>query len=144
MEKTDGTMVVLEAPVKAPLEDVWTYWTKTEHVIGWNFASDDWHCPGAMSNFIEDGQFSYRMEAKDGSFGFDFMGVFNEIVAKEKVLYTLLDGRVVEVLFLPREDGVLVKESFMVEDRHTVEQQRQGWQAILNNFKKYAEKKSAQ
>ncbi|MEP0861993.1 MAG: SRPBCC domain-containing protein [Ignavibacterium sp.] len=131
--------ITVRVNVESSIEKVWNCFTKPEHIVNWNFASDDWHCPKAVNDLQAGKKFSWRMEAKDGSVGFDFEGVFDEIKKFEKIAYTLLDGRKVEINFNPNDNSVDVIETFDAETYHSIEQQRDGWQAILKNFKKYTE-----
>lgn len=140
--------VTVEAEINAPVEKVWAYWTRPEHIVNWNFASDDWCCPKAENDLKVGGKFSARMEAKDKSFGFDFNGVYDEIIVNEKISYSIdpmyykeknIPGRKVEVKFVKNADRTMVIETFDPENVYPAEQQKQGWQAILNNFKKYVE-----
>ena len=133
------TNIILETTVNAPIEKVWECWTVPEHIGQWNNASDDWHTPSASSDLRNGGHFSYRMEAKDGSFGFDFGGVYDEVKTNELISYTLGDGRKVKVIFTGTGDTTKVTEAFEAETENPVELQRGGWQAILNNFKNYVE-----
>ena len=137
---SNKTKITVEVKINSPIEKVWECFTKPEHIIHWNFASDDWHCPKAYNDLKTLGKFSWRMEAKDGSMGFDFEGIYNEVNEFEKIRYTLGDEREVEVIFKTQNNFVIVTETFEAESSHTIEQQREGWQAILNNFKKYIEK----
>jgi len=139
METQEKTVITVENTVKAPVEKVWEYWTKPEHITKWNAASDDWHTPWAKADFREGGSFSARMEAKDGSMGFDFAGVYDVLRTNEYIEYTIGDGRKVKVRFTPGGNITKVTESFEAENTHPVEMQRGGWQAILDNFKKYTE-----
>jgi uncharacterized protein YndB with AHSA1/START domain len=136
-----GNFLKVEVVVKKPLKKVWAFYTETKHIKGWNFATDDWHCPEATSDFKVGGKFSYRMEAKDGSFAFDFEGTFDEIKEKEKLVYTISDGRKVEVIFEELLNETKVKINFEAENMNSVDLQKSGWQAILNNFKNYVETK---
>ncbi len=137
---SNKTKITVEVKINALIEKVWECFTKPEHIVHWNFASQDWHCPKASNDLKSGGKFSWRMEAKDGSVGFDFEGLFNEVNEFEKIGYTLGDEREVEVIFKTQNNFVIVTETFEAESSHTIEQQREGWQAILNNFKKYTEK----
>nr|WP_315145439.1 SRPBCC family protein [uncultured Flavobacterium sp.] len=132
--------ITVETLVNAIIEKVWEFWTKPEHITQWNNASEDWHTPRAENDLQIGGKFLSRMEAKDGSFGFDFEGIYDEVLTNEKISYTLLDDRKVSITFLPTENGVQVTETFEAETMNTLELQKMGWQAILNNFKKYVEK----
>ncbi|MBJ2136134.1 SRPBCC family protein [Paraglaciecola chathamensis] len=131
--------ISIEVDVKAPLEKVWETWVRPEHIINWNFASDDWCCPTAEIDLKVGGKFSYRMEAKDGSMGFDFEGTFIKVSPHESIHFKLEDDRIVKVEFSEMNGKVKVVEIFEAEDENSAEQQKQGWQSILNNFKKHAE-----
>ncbi len=134
-----STIITIAATVNAPAEKVWKLWTTPEDIIQWNSASPDWHTPRAESDLRPGGKFSSRMEAKDGSFGFDFWGVFDEVKPHELISYTMGDGRKVKVTFTANGDSTDITEAFEAEGTNPVEMQRGGWQAILNNFKRYAE-----
>jgi uncharacterized protein YndB with AHSA1/START domain len=110
-----------------------------EHITKWSNASDDWHTPYAENDLRVDGKFLSRMEAKDGSFGFDFGGVYNDVKNQELIAYTLGDGRKVNIHFTNKDGGTKVVETFEAEDENSLELQKTGWQAILNNFKNYVE-----
>lgn len=131
--------ITIEATVKAPIEKVWQCWTMPEHITKWNNASDDWHTPHAENDLRAGGKFVSRMEAKDGSFGFDFGGVYDEVKNNELIAYTLGDNRKVKITFSPEGVQTRVVETFEAENTNPIEMQRGGWQAILNNFKKYVE-----
>jgi uncharacterized protein YndB with AHSA1/START domain len=118
---------------------IWDYYTNPEHIIKWNFASDDWHCPKAENELKVGGKFKSRMEAKDGSFGFDFEGIYDDVVDHKKIAYTMPDSRQVITNFENLEGKTKVTTTFDAESQNSVEMQRTGWQAILNNFKKYVE-----
>jgi uncharacterized protein YndB with AHSA1/START domain len=132
--------ITVEIHVNAPIEKIWKFWTKPEYIIKWNNASEDWHTPRAENDLRIGGKFLSRMEAKDGSFGFDFEGIYDEVATNKKISYTLLDGRKVDVTFSQTEKGVKIAETFEAENENSIELQKQGWQAILNNFKTYVEK----
>lgn len=136
--KTKETITV-ETLVNAPVEKVWEFWTKPEHITKWNAASDDWHTTRAENNLRIGGKFLSRMEAKDGSFGFDFEGIYTDVITHEKISYTLLDDRKVTITFTQTKNGVQIIETFEAETENTLELQKLGWQAILNNFQKYVE-----
>ncbi len=136
---SDKTLITVETTVKSPVEKVWSYWNEPEHIVKWNTASDDWHTPRATADLREGGAFSSRMEAKDGSAGFDFGGVFTKVVPEKKLEYTLGDGRTVSITFEQEGDAVHITETFQAETQNPPEFQKQGWQAILDNFRKYAE-----
>ena len=129
----------METTINAPVEIVWEYWTRPEHNTQGSFASDDWHTPHAENDLRAGGKFSSRMEAKDGSFGFDFGGVNDVITPNEYIEYTLADERKVKIYFKAESDKTKVTETFEAEDTNPIEMQKAGWQAILDNFKKYAE-----
>ena len=129
--------IAIETNVLAPVEDAWKCWTTPEDIKQWNAASDDWHCPSARLDLSPGGQFSYRMEAKDGGMGFDFNGTFTRIVQNEVIEYRMDDGRSATVEFIASRDAVTVRETFDAESEHAAEQQRQGWQSILNNFARH-------
>lgn len=131
--------VSIEVCVNAPINLVWDAWNNPKHVVNWNHASDDWHSPSATNQFYVNGKFVYRMEAKDGSFGFDFTGTYKEIQEFKLVVTKLDDDRIVRTEFIELVDSVKVVEEFEVEDENSVELQRQGWLSILNNFKQYTE-----
>ena len=141
METTTNTptKITVETTVNAPVEKVWRSWTEPQHITNWNNASDDWHAPWAKADFKEGGNFVARMEAKDGSMGFDFGGVYNVIKTNEYIEYTIGDGRKVQVTFTHQGNATKVVETFEAESTNPVELQRGGWQAILDNFKKYTE-----
>jgi uncharacterized protein YndB with AHSA1/START domain len=132
-------VITIETIVNAPIEKVWEYWTRPEHITNWNFASDEWHSPQATNDLRVGGNFIYRMEARDGSMGFDFGGIYDAISKDEYIEYTIGDGRKVKVNFAAQGNSTKVRESFEAEGTHSLEMQRTGWQAILDNFKKYAE-----
>jgi uncharacterized protein YndB with AHSA1/START domain len=139
METTNATNITVETIVNAPVEKVWSYFTKSEHVKNWNNASDDWHTPRAENDLRVGGNFVYRMEAKDGSFGFDFGGTYDAVKENEYLEYTIGDGRKVKTSFIPQGTSTKVVENFEAETTNSVELQRSGWQSILDNFKKYTE-----
>jgi len=139
MQTSGKTKITVEAFINAPLNTVWESWTAPQHIIHWNFASDEWHAPKAENDLRPGGTFSSRMEAKDGSFGFDFEGVYNEVVTNELITYTLGDGRTVKIKFTDTGSETHIAETFEAETVNSEELQRDGWQAILNNFKKYVE-----
>lgn len=130
--------ITVEAIVKAPVSEVWRAYTTPDDIKLWNAASDDWHTTKSTVDLRVGGAFTSRMEAKDGSFGFDFAGTYTRIVPNEIIKYSFGD-RVGVVEFEPGAVGVTVRVTFDAESEHPVEQQRQGWQAILNNFAKHVE-----
>ena len=139
METATKTVITIENTVNAPVSKVWEYWTKPEHITKWNNASDDWHTPWAKADFREGGSFTARMESKDGSMGFEFGGVYDVIRTNDYIEYTLGDGRKVKTTFTSHGSSTRIVESFEAESTHSEEMQRGGWQAILDNFKKYTE-----
>ena len=134
-----GAFITVEAVVNLPVEKVWELWTGTQHIIKWNHASLDWHTPKAEHELKPGGKFVYRMEAKDGSFGFDFGGTFDVVTINEYLESTLGDGRKVKITFKDMNNKTHIVETFEAEDQNPIEMQKDGWQAILNNFKIYAE-----
>jgi len=134
--------VTIQATVQAPVEKVWNYWNEPTHIKKWNTPSEDWHTPFSENDLRVGGKFTSRMEAKDGSFGFDFGGIYDEVNTNEYIAYTLGDGRKVTITFKDLGDATEIVETFDAETQNPVEFQQQGWQAILNNFKKYAEETS--
>lgn len=136
---TPTKQVTISAQVNAPVEKTWDYFFNPVHIVKWNSPSDDWHTPSASGDLRPGGRFTSRMEAKDGSMGFDFGGTYDEVVANEFVSYTMDDGRKVTIRFTATEDGTAIVENFDPEDMNPVEFQQAGWQAILNSFKTYTE-----
>lgn len=139
METTNKTVITVEATIDAPVSKVWEYWNTPNHITQWCFASDDWHTPTASNDLQPGGKFTSRMEAKDGSMGFDFWGVYDAVTKNEYIEYTMGDGRKVTITFTDLGNSTKVVESFEAENTNPVEMQQGGWQAILNNFKNYTE-----
>lgn len=139
MASTNKTKITIEATINAPIKKVWEYWTLPQHIIQWNAASDDWHCPSATNDLRPGGKFTSRMEAKDGNFGFDFEGIYNEVETHKLIAYSLEDGRTVRTEFSEINTKTVIKTVFDAENENPVEMQRDGWQSILNNFKHYTE-----
>jgi uncharacterized protein YndB with AHSA1/START domain len=139
MSTTTNQAITIQATVNAPVERVWETWSKPEHITKWNSASDDWHTPKAENDLRTGGKFSSRMEAKDGSWGFDFGGVYDNVEDFKLIQYTMGDGRKVNVTFNSSGDRTEVVETFDPESENSIEMQRSGWQSILDNFKKYTE-----
>jgi uncharacterized protein YndB with AHSA1/START domain len=132
--------ITVEATINADIQKVWNYWTSPEHIVNWNFASDDWHCPDAENDVRTGGKFRSTMASKDGKMSFDFEGVYDEVIPQRKLTYKLEDGREVEIMFEDLgNNNTKVTEAFDAENTHSDEMQRAGWQAIVNNFKKYVE-----
>ena len=140
MEKSTITVHTM---ISAPMDQVWSIWTNPDHTIKWNNASDDWHTPTAENDLRVGGKFTYRMEAKDGSVGFAFGGIYEEVDMNARIVYRLEDERKVVITFEEVEGGVKVTETFDPDETNSVELQQTGWQAILDNFKKYAEANQA-
>ena len=138
-KKQESRKISVKIKVNAPVDKVWKYWTEPKHITHWNFASPEWHSPSAKNDLREKGRFSYRMEAKDGSRGFDFEGVYERVEPQKRISYTLDDGRKTDVYF--QEDGnyTFVEETFEADMSHPAEMQKTGWQAILDNFRKHVE-----
>lgn len=137
---TDNPVTItVETIVHAPVDSVWNYWTDPKHIMHWNNASDDWHTPYAENDLKVGGKFVSRMESKDGSYGFEFGGVYDEVSINESISYTMDDGRKVKIAFIRQENSTRVIESFEAEETNAVEMQQAGWQAIIDNFKKYVE-----
>jgi uncharacterized protein YndB with AHSA1/START domain len=139
METANKTVITIENTVNAPVEKVWKLWTGAEHIKKWNNASDDWHTTAAENDLQVGGKFTARMEAKDGSFGFDFWGLYDEIKTNELIAYTIGDGRKVKIIFTPAGNSTKIVETFEAEGTNPIEMQKGGWQNILDNFKKYTE-----
>lgn len=135
------TRITVQSTIQADIRKVWDDYTQPEHITRWNFASDDWHCPRATSDLRVGGRYSARMEAKDGSYGFDFNCVYDEVVEQQKIAYTMEDGRKAVISFADNNGNTTVTVTFDAEKENAVEMQKEGWQAILDNFKKYAERK---
>jgi len=131
--------VTISRVMNAPVEKVWEVFTSPEHIVKWNSASGDWHTPKAENDLRVGGKFVYRMEARDGSMGFDFGGVYDEVVANKRIVYTMDDGRRAEVDFIPEGNATKVVETFDAEKENPVEMQQAGWQAILDECAKYVE-----
>ena len=139
METMTQKAITIQTTVNAPVEKVWKYWNQPEHITKWAFASDDWHAPKAENDLRVDGSFSTTMAAKDGSFSFDFGGVYTKVENHKIIEYTIGDGRKVKVEFVAEGNQTKVVETFELESQNPEEMQRGGWQAILDNFKKYTE-----
>ena len=139
MAETNKTIIV-KTTVNAPVEKVWDIWSQPEHITQWNHASEDWHAPYAENDLREGGKFKTTMAAKDGSFGFDFEGVYTAVKKYQLIEYKIADGRKVSISFVSENHQTQLTETFEAEDINSVELQQGGWQAILDNFKKYVEK----
>lgn len=134
-----SVQITIQADINAERKEVWDYYTNPGHIIHWNFASDDWCCPTASNDMRKGGKYSARMEAKDGSFGFDFEGIYDEVIPGKSLTFTLADNRKVHAGFADSEKSTRVTVTFDAESQNPPEMQKAGWQAILNNFKKYAD-----
>jgi len=140
MESNKKTSIAVEVTLNAPIDKVWNLWTNPEHITKWNFASDDWHSPKVVNDLRVGGRFVSRMEAKDGSFGFDFSGVYTQVKLNEQIAYTLDDDRKVDIVFYNQGNNTTkLVETFEAETENSVDLQQFGWQCILNNFKKHVE-----
>lgn len=139
MDTKEKTIITVEATIDAPVEKVWNFWTAPERITKWNNASDDWHTPRAENDLRVGGKFLSRMEARDGSMGFDFEGIYETVKTHEVIEYSMSDGRKVRVDFTVNENQTKVAEAFEAENINEAELQRKGWQNILDNFKKYTE-----
>jgi uncharacterized protein YndB with AHSA1/START domain len=133
--------ITIEATINAPIDNVWKYWNAPEDITKWCFATPEWHTPKAENDLRVGGQFLTRMEAKDGSFGFDFGGIYDIVNTNEQIAYTLGDSRTVDIRFTSNGNTTKVVETFDAETQNPIDMQRAGWQAILDNFKAYAETK---
>ncbi len=136
MEKSK---ITIKAAMNADTQKVWDYYTQPQHITQWNFAADTWCCPSAENDLRVGGKMKSRMEAKDGSFGFDFEAIYNEVLAPQKLVYTMPDGREVAIGFDDQGDTTNMTIVFDAENENPIEMQQGGWQAILNNFKAYLE-----
>ena len=134
--------ITVQSVIHASVSKVWQCWTEPDHIIQWNFANNDWHCPKAENNLTVGGKFSYTMAAKDGSFSFDFWGVYDQVELYKSINYSLGDGRKVSVSFIAENDATLIKQIFDPEEINPAEIQAAGWQAILDSFKKHVEAES--
>lgn len=140
----DSEKITVQARVAAPVATCWSYWTEPAHIIHWNFASPDWHCPQATNDLRVGGKYWTRMEARDGSFGFDFEATYDDVINHERIRYTMPDGRQADTTFVEEDGATQITTVFDAESVHSIEHQREGWQAILDNFRSYAEKQHPQ
>ena len=140
----DRIKVMVQCIITIPSQKVWKYWTEPQHIVNWNFASEDWHCPSAINNLKENGTFSYTMASKDGKSSFDFNGKYVEIIPQKLIKYEIEDGRLVTIVFSEQGFETEIIQKFDAENIHSVEEQQAGWNAILQNFKKYCEDPSTQ
>lgn len=134
-----STQITIVTDIDAPVDHVWKLWNEPAHIVRWNHASDDWHTTEAENDLTVGGAFRSRMEAKDGSFGFDFGGVYETIEPHQLIQYRMEDGRQVRIEFVPNGERTSVTEVLDAETENPVDMQQAGWQAILDNFKRYAE-----
>ncbi len=141
MDDQQKTKITVQTKINKPVNIVWELWTKPEHIIRWNFASDDWHCPSATNDIRPRGRFSWRMESRDGSMGFDFSGTYEEVSANHFIRCRMDDDRVATIQFEDDGESTKIIETFEAEDINPIDLQRAGWQAILENFRNYAERK---
>lgn len=139
MKAKDKTVILVKTVVDSPINKVWNNWITPDKIVKWNNASDDWHTPRAQNDLWVGGNFDFRMEAKDGSMGFDFAGTYSKVVNNQLIEYTIADGRVVRIIFSTKENKTEITESFEAEDTNPIEMQRSGWQSILDNFKRFTE-----
>ncbi|MFY8005071.1 MAG: SRPBCC domain-containing protein [Chitinophagaceae bacterium] len=135
-------VITVQAIVPVAPAEAWQYYTQPQHIVNWNFASADWHCPSASIDLVEGGKMHMRMEAKDGSFGFDFEGNYTLIINHQQLDYTIADGRKVSIIFTNNGTSTHITVRFEAETMNSIELQKQGWQAILNNYKLYVEQQS--
>lgn len=133
------TKIKVEAAVNSPVEKVWQQWNTPADIMQWNAADPSWHCPSSQNDLRVNGTFKNRMEAKDGSFGFDFEGTYHKVELHHEIAYTMSDGRTVSTLFSERDGKTIMSTTFDAEQVNDPEFQKQGWQSILNNFVQYVE-----
>ena len=131
--------IIVQTSVNSNIKTVWNTWTDPKHIRKWNTASKDWHTTKAENNLTEGGRFTSRMEAKNGNMGFDFSGMYPQVASNKYIAYTLDDNRKVTIEFREEGDTVKIIETFEAEGQNSIDMQRDGWQEILNNFKKYTE-----
>lgn len=137
MDKVNA--ITVQVSVTAGIERVWACWTLPEHIVQWNFASDDWHCPKSTNELKPGGRFCATMASRDGAMSFDFEGIYQEVTPPRRLTYVLGDGRKVSVTFEEKSGVTTVTETFDPEGTNPLEMQQAGWQAILNNFRKHVE-----
>lgn len=141
MKTAKKPTVTVQTVVQLPPDQAWQLWTTPGHITQWNFATDEWCCPESENDLRPGGRFRSRMEAKDGSAGFDFTGIYDQVTPHRQIGYKLDGGRQVSIDFIPQDGGTRITQQFEVEGTHSTEQQQSGWQAIMDNFRKYAEAK---
>jgi uncharacterized protein YndB with AHSA1/START domain len=135
----EATVITVETTVAAPVEKVWQFWSEPGHIIQWCSASPEWHTPTATNDLRHGGKFSSRMEAKDGSMGFDFWGTYTDVTPNKHIAYEMGDGRKADITFESNGNSTKITEWFEAESENPIEMQKGGWQAILDNFKTYTE-----
>jgi uncharacterized protein YndB with AHSA1/START domain len=133
--------ITVETTIKSDIATVWDAWNNPADIVAWNAASEDWHTTASTVDLREGGKFSARMEARDGSVGFDFEGTYTRVVPHRLIEYRMDDGRQVQVEFAAGKDAIVVRETFDAETENSPDMQRQGWQAILDNFARHVEAK---
>lgn len=138
---TQVKRIKVASTVNAPVEKVWKAWNTPSDIMNWNTADPSWHCPASENDLRAGGKFKNRMEAKDGSFGFDFEGIYDKVELNKEISYTMTDGRKATTLFAEQNGNTIIETTFDAETENEPEFQKQGWQAILNNFVKYVESK---
>lgn len=139
MKTAQTQSITVETLVNAPVEKAWKFFSEPEHITQWAFASDDWHAPYADNDLRKDGKFKTTMAAKDGSFSFDFEGVYTNVVPNKVVEYAMSDGRKVKVDFEADGNSTRIRETFDPETENPIDMQRAGWQAILENYRRHVE-----
>ena len=139
METINKTLISVYSTINAPVDKVWNYWSEPAHIKNWNHASDDWHSPSVENDLRVDGKFKINMAAKNGSYGFDFEGIYTKVEIHKLIEYTMLDNRKVKIYLIPEGNITQIVETFEAENTNSEELQKQGWQSILDNFKKYTE-----
>jgi len=132
--------ITISTTISAPVEKVWEFYTKPEHIVNWNNASEDWHTTRSVNDLVVGGKFLSRMESVDGKEGFDFSGVYSQVELYKIINYSMDDGRVVEITFIDNNESTDMTIIFDAEEVNSLEMQQMGWQAILDNFKNYVEK----
>jgi uncharacterized protein YndB with AHSA1/START domain len=139
METKEKTFITVESSINAPVSTVWKKWTNPSDITQWNNASPDWHTPHATNDLRVGGALLWRMEAKDGSMGFDFEGTYTQVIPEQLIAYNIIDGREVSISFKFENGKTTVIETFEPENQNSLELQKGGWQSILDNFKRYCE-----
>lgn len=137
--RTNTQRITVQTVVQSDLDSAWEFWTKPEHIMNWNFASDEWCCPAATNDLKPGGAFRWRMELRQKKVGFDFIGTYDRIVVKKHISYHIPGKRRVDIEFIEQNQEVMVRKTFDPEEVNTNERQREGWQAILDSYKKYVE-----